>query len=604
MPDPERPADRLAPLARRLKFGALRLYARARWSEKQRLLALTVVIGVASGFAAVGFHVGIEALSDLLFGTAVGRFGLPWIPWIVAIPAIGGLLCGILLHHLVPEARGSGIPQVKAAYATPGGTVPFRVAAGKFFIGILQIGSGSSLGREGPTVQICAGIASTLGKAAGLSRKSLRRLLPVGAAAGVAAAFNAPIAAVTFAIEEIVGDLDQAVLSGVIIAAAVAAAIERSVLGQHPAFQITQQYELKHTSSLLLYAILGVLAAVVSVIFTDLLLAVRRWFRDFHIMPIWMRPAVGGLGTGLLAALALWWVQASGILGGGYSTLSAALSGHLVVRTLLVLMVLKLLATVLSYASGGAGGIFAPALFIGGMLGGSVGYLDQAVFTGSSEQVGAFALVGMGAVFAGTIRAPITSVLIIFEMTDGYALILPLMIANMTAFGLARRWRPMPIYEALLEQDGILLPKRDNNVARTPIAAILNTKALTIPAELTVSAALQHVASVEYTTFPVVDRSGRFNGFVTRPRLMAGIGGPAGDRPVVEAISRAEFVLPTATLQQAAVRMNELGTHIIAVVDGEESRKFLGILTSSDIVRAQASVTPDLDETVTRIRGR
>lgn len=583
---------------RALRISLLRLYARARWSEGQRLLALTIVVGVACGLAAVGFHMAIQLLERFLFGTVVARTGVPAIPWIVLTPAVGGLICGVLLHRFVPEARGSGIPQVKAAYATPGGEVPLRVAAGKFAIGTIQIGTGSSLGREGPTVQICAGIASWIGRTAGLSRKSLRRMLPVGAAAGVAAAFNAPIAAVTFAIEEIVGDLDQAVLSGVIIAAALAAAIERSILGEHPALHISQHYGLEHTSSLLLYAVLGVLAAIVSVVFTDLLLGSRKRFQMMRRLPVWARPALGGLITGVLAAAALYWLDTGGILGGGYSTLSDALGGGLPVKAMLVLCVLKILATVSSYASGGAGGIFAPSLFIGGMLGGSVGYLDQAIFSGSNEQVGAFALVGMGAVFAGIVRAPITSVLIIFEMTDGYALILPLMIANMTAFGLARRWRPTPVYEALLEQDGIRLPRR-SAVARTPIAAAMMTRPVTIPAENTVDQALVFIAGYEYTTFPVVASSGRFEGFVSRPRLQATRDGGGGESPVLAAIGRAEAVLPHMTLQQAAVQLHSLGIHVIAVVEDPITRKFLGILTSGDIVRAQATVGGDFDETMT-----
>lgn len=592
-----RVAESVRPAYRRTKFTLLRLYARARWSERQRLLALTIVVGVACGLAAVGFHLAIQETERFLFGTAGARFGLSWIPWIVLVPTAGGLLAGILLHRFVPDARGSGIPQVKAAYATPAGSVPFRVAVGKFVIGTIQIGTGSSLGREGPTVQICAGIASGIGKAAGLSRKSLRRMLPVGAAAGVAAAFNAPIAAVTFAIEEIVGDLDQAVLSGVIIAAALAAAIERSVLGEHPVFQVSQQYSLEHTSSLLVYALLGLLAAVVSIAFTDLLLGLRLRFRRMHRIPIWVRPAIGGLVTGVLAALALYFFRSGGILGGGYSTLSVALGGGFAAKTLVALCILKILATVFSYATGGAGGIFAPALFIGGMLGGAVGYLDRAIFTGSNEQLGAFALVGMGAVFAGIIRAPITSVLIIFEMTDGYSLILPLMIANMTAFGLARRWRPTPIYEALLEQDGIVLPKRGAAMGRTPIAAAMTTKAIVIPADVTIAEALERMAEYEYTTFPVVESSGRFAGFVSRGTLFARREAGGGDRPVVEAVSRADYVLPEMTLHHAAVRLNQIGAHVTAVVEGEDTRKFLGILTSSDIVRAQAA--SEIDDTMT-----
>jgi CIC family chloride channel protein len=283
-------------------------------------------------------------------------------------------------------------------------------------------------------------------------------MTPVGVAAGIAAAFNAPIAAVTFTLEEIIGDLDQTMLSGVIVAAAIAAAVERGILGQHPVFEIHQAYTLGHATSLVSYAVLGLLAAVASVAFTDSLLGLRAWFKRFVLVPKWAHPAMGGALTGALAVLALWWLKQRGIAGGGYPTLALALTGSLPVKVMIGLCLLKLAATVCSYSSGGAGGIFAPALFIGGMLGGTIGYIDVNLFHHSADSIGAFALVGMGAVFAGIIRAPMTSVVIIFEMTGSYGLILPLMIANMSAYGLARHWRHLPIYEALLLQDGVVLP--------------------------------------------------------------------------------------------------------------------------------------------------
>jgi CIC family chloride channel protein len=280
----------------------------------------------------------------------------------------------------------------------------------------------------------------------------------VGVAAGIAAAFNAPIAAVTFTLEEIIGDLDQTMLSGVIVAAAIAAAVERSILGQHPVFDIQRTYTMGPASSLLSYAVLGLLSALASVAFTDSLLRLRAGFKQFTAVPKWVHPAFGGALTGTLAVLGLLWLKQDGITGGGYRTLALALTGSLPIKVLLGLSLLKLLATVCSYSSGGCGGIFAPSLFIGGMLGGAIGHLDVAVFHHSTDSIGAFALVGMGAVFAGIVRAPMTSVLIIFEMTGSYGLILPLMIANMSAYALARHWRNVPIYEALLLQDGIALP--------------------------------------------------------------------------------------------------------------------------------------------------
>lgn len=218
------------------------------------------------------------------------------------------------------RTRGSGIPQVKVAYAVKGGRMPFQVAIGKFVLGVIQIGSGASLGREGPTVQICAGIASLLGRIAALPRQRQRQLLPVGAAAGIAAAFNAPIAAVTFTIEEVVGDLDQTVLTGAIVAAAIAAAIERIVLGEHPVFTIPPGYGLHHLESLLLYAVLGVAGAFVALLFTESLLGLRRRFQRLAALPAWARPAIGGFVTGAMAVAALLWLKTVGVTGGGYDT--------------------------------------------------------------------------------------------------------------------------------------------------------------------------------------------------------------------------------------------------------------------------------------------
>jgi len=373
-------------------------------------------------------------------------------------------------------------------------------------------------------VQICAGIASLLGRVAALSRDNLKRLLPVGAAAGIAAAFNAPIAAVTFTVEEVVGDLDQTVLSGVIVAAALAAVVERSVLGEHPVFDVPPGYGLRHASSLLLYAGLGVAGAFVSLAFTESLLKVRGWFGRQKLLPLWARPAAGGLLTGLLVVVALAWLKAGGVNGGGYDTLSAALAGKLAVEVMLALCLMKVMATVFSYGSGGAGGLFAPSLFIGGMLGGAFGYLDTALLHhGAENSVGAFALVGMGAVFAGSIRAPITSVLIIFEMTGGYGLILPLMIANMTAYGLARRWRPTPIYEALLEQDGVHLPHRGGAVKHAlevlRVAEAMTPDAVTLPEAVTVEEALSLAGGHDFSVYPVLSEGGVYVGMVGEARL-------------------------------------------------------------------------------------
>jgi CIC family chloride channel protein len=590
------------PRLRRANVAALRLFLRALPSEQRRVFALTVIVGVLCGLAAVAFHLSIRYAERQLINRAMTAPGHSWVWWTLLTPALGGLLSGALLQYVVPDARGSGIPQVKVAYAVRGGKLSFtHSTVGKFLIGTLQIGSGGSLGREGPTVQICAGIASLLGRAAALSRDNLRRLLPVGAAAGIAAAFNAPIAAVTFTVEEVVGDLDQTVLSGVIVAAALAAVVERSVLGEHPVFDVPAGYGLRHASSLLLYAALGVAGALVSLFYTESLLKVRGWFGRQSLIPAWARPGAGGLLTGLLIVAALLWVRTGGVNGGGYDTLSAALAGKLAVEVMLVLCLLKVAATVFSYGSGGAGGLFAPSLFIGGMLGGAFGYLDAALLGhGAENSVGAFALVGMGAVFAGSIRAPITSVLIIFEMTGGYGLILPLMIANMTAYGLARRWRPLPIYEALLEQDGVHLPHRHGAVKHAlevlRVAEAMTRDAVAVRTGASVEEALSLVGDCDFSTYPVVSDEGSYVGLVSEARLRRTLAEGGGRRAVHELAERGEHVFPDQPLVRAVVRMNHSGARQLAVLARGDERRLVGLLTMTDVVRAQARAALDAGE--------
>lgn len=563
--------------------------------EPSRVLILTLVAGVLCGLAAVAFHLTIQFAESLFIDRALAAAQPYWIFWTIVTPMIGGMVSGVLLAYVTPDARGSGVPQVKVAYAIKGGMVAFRTAVGKFLIGAIQIGTGSSLGREGPTVQVCAGVTSSLGRTMALSRQNQRRLLPVGAAAGIAAAFNAPIAAVTFVIEEILGDLDQSVLSGIIVAAAVAAAIERAVAGADPEFRIPSGFSFDHFETVIFYGLLGVLAAFASIAFSDSLLSLRRFFQRLKIVPLWARPGIGGLITGVLAVAAILLFNTNGVTGSGYHTLSEALSGNLTFQVMLVLGVMKLLATVFAYASGGAGGIFAPALFIGGMLGGVVGQIDVLVFHHPSSEIGSFALVGMGAVFAGIIRAPITSVLIIFELTGGYSMILPLMIANMTAYALASRLRPTPVYEALLDQDGIHLPHRKGPVAHAleqlHASDAMSTETITLSANSTVRAAVKRAAQHNFTAYPVIEPDGRFVGVISLARLRRVEAAGEGDSPVRAVINTRPALFPDTRLVTALVLMQQSDTRQLAVVSREEPGKLLGMVTMSDIFRAQSRAT-------------
>ena len=575
-----------------LKINLLGFSIRLIPKEQQRVFILTVIIGILCGLAAVAFHLAILKIESLLIDpildapVTTGKMFS-----VVLIPTLGGMVCGFLLKYFAPGARGSGIPQVKVAFAIKGGRLPMRDAFGKFFISAIQIGSGASLGREGPTVHICATLSSWLGRVFALSQKNLQKLLPVGTAAGIAAAFNAPIAAVTFTIEEIVGDLDQTVLSGVIVAAALASVIEHAILGEHPVLTVGREFGFRYASSLISYFALGCVAAAASLAFTESLLKLREFLGKFSVIPVWMRPGIGGLVTGILILIALVWLHTGGINGSGYATVNAALSGELALKTLIALGVMKLIATVFSYSSGGAGGIFAPALFIGAMVGGAVGFVDVKIFDHSPDQIGAFALVGMGAVFAGIIRAPITSVLIIFEMTGSYGLILPLMIANMTAYGLARRYRPTQIYEALLEQDKIFLPHNRHTVKHTldavRVGEAMTTQVEVLSDELSVTEALEKIADLDYTIYPVVNDDARCVGMITEVRLRRVLAKDGGDRKIKNLVEKTFNITPERRISSAIARMNNAHVRQLSVIN-QTDQKFIGLITMTDIVRAES----------------
>lgn len=573
----------------RANHWVLRQLARMLPSEEKRVLGLTVAIGGVCGLAAVAFHLAIRGAEALFINRAIAAPGSSWMAWTVAVPTIGALFGGVIIHYVFPRSRGSGIPEVKHVFASGSGRIRLRDGIGKFLVGTLQIGTGASLGREGPTVHICSAIASFLGRVFALSPSNQRRLIPVGAAAGIAAAFNAPIAAVTFVVEEFVGNLNTTVLSGVVVAAALAAAVEHSILGEHPVFDVPTGYRLGHPASLLLYAALGVAAAVVGTVFVKALLGVRRSFRQRGWLPEVVRPAVGGLITGLIAVATLSWVHTTGVTGGGYETLGAALRGDIALKAALVLCAAKLVATVFSYSSGGTGGIFAPSLFLGGTLGAAMGHVDQLLLGPGHSQVGAFALVGMGAVFAAIIRAPMTSVLIIFEMTGSYKLVLPLMISNTVAFMLARRWQRLPVYEALLEQDGIDLPhgeKLQPLLRSMTVSSAMTRSPVTLDARWTMDEAFQRTKSLPYAAYPVVDEDGRMLGVLTEARILRCVAERAGAETTRSQARVREFLRAGQNLREALAAMHRLGIRQMCVVDDDSPTSLVGVLTMSDVTRA------------------
>src|SRR5215831_584646 len=572
------------------QVSARRLFNRIPISENQKIYLLTMIIGCVCGLAAVCFHVLLDFLqTHIIYRAAtIPRW---WVALLFFIPAAGGLISGAGLYFYAPQARGSGIPQVKTAYYLESGRIPARVIWSKMILSAFNIGTGASLGREGPTVQICAAIASVLGRSFAISRRRLQNLIPVGAAAGLAAAFNTPIAAVTFTLEEILGQAASRPLGSIVIAAVIAAVIERAILGEHALFNVPA-YRLNRPIELIFYAVLGLCAGVAAVIFNETLLRLRLFFKRQTVLPQWATPGAGGLILGGIGIVALYLTGSSSIFGVGYGQLGVVLQTSLPLKILLVLGIAKLFGTVVSYSSGSSGGIFGPSLYIGGMLGGAIGLGAQHLLGNPATQPGAFALVGMGAVFAGIVRAPVTSIIIIFEMTNNYSIILPLMIANISSYVLATRLSPTPIYDALLLQDGIHLPHEQRHaLRRLQVSSAMTSPAITLNGSDKVAQIFKWAESLphHFHAYPVVGEDQNLIGVSTINDLKRALAAGKGDHSLKTISGKpVETIYADQTLDVALVKMGKKGLSQLPVIDSHDGASVIGIITIKDIARKLA----------------
>ncbi len=555
------------------KTPLLHRVARLREREDQVFLILALVIGALTGLAVVAFILLTERMGMRLY--PVG--GAPWRR--LLFPVAGSLGIGYLLFRYFPYARGSGVPQTKSALFAREGRITLRTVLGKFFCTSATLASGIPLGREGPSVQVGAGIASVLGRFLGLRPEKVKALLPVGAAAAIAAAFNTPLAAVLFALEEIVGDLHAPVLGSVVLASATSWVVLRLLLGNNPLFKVPQ-YQLVHPLEFAIYALLGIAGGLVSVAFTKLLLGMRERFLRFPQETLWLQPLAGGLLVGLMGLVV------PQVLGVGYGYVGDALNGTMALKLMLVLVVLKLLAVATSYASGNAGGIFGPSLFIGAMLGGVVGTGAHHLFPAYTATPGAYALVGMGAVFAGIVRTPMTSVLMIFEMTQDYAVIVPLMIANLVSLFISSRLQRQPIYEALAVQDGIHLPTAEarQQHGQRRVARVLRAATESLLADITVQEALQRVRASKFRTWLITNQRGVV-GLISLSTLERAAG-EDGTKKLNSMVDPLIFphVHADQGLDLALDRMGSNHVEILPVVSRADVHKLEGIVTLRDVL--------------------
>lgn len=454
--------------------GAADLAKLAPTRDERLFLVLSIFIGVISGLLVVSFRVAIEWIKILTLGSAphAGQYRL------LIAPTIAGFVVAVLVQRFFPAARGSGINQTKAALYIYNGYISFRTVVGKFITSALAIGAGHSLGPEDPSLQIGAGVASIIARKLGLSRQRLRLFAPIGAAAGLAAAFNAPIAAILFVIEEVIGQWSAAVLGSIVLAAISSVVVARRFWGSQPMFRIPA-VTLRDNRELVAYAVLGIVGGLFAFIFSRALGYLRPRLRALPRWTQYCQPALAGLLVGGIGFIGF-----PQVMGPGYEVMDQAMHGQFVWQFLLALAVFKLIATTLSFSSGTPGGMFAPTLFIGAMLGAGVGSFEKLFFPHLTGTVGSYALVGMGVLFAGFLRVPLTSVFMVLEVSGNYSIILPVILANTIAYLLSRALQPVSIFETLTQQDGLELPSLEEQREEIPLHIEDALQPLSVPVVL------------------------------------------------------------------------------------------------------------------------
>ncbi|MAT40113.1 MAG: hypothetical protein CL946_10975 [Ectothiorhodospiraceae bacterium] len=561
---------------------------RAKMTEHTFMIVMAIIIGVFAGFAAIGIRWLIYEISALSFpgdGNLLENIiSQPWYV-IILVPVIGGAIVGPLIYFFAPEAKGHGVPEVMQAILMKGGRIRPRVGLVKALASAITIGTGGSVGREGPIIQIGSSIGSTVGQFFNVSHSRLKTLVGCGAAAGIAAAFNAPIAGALFAVEIILMDFAIVQFSPIVISSVVATVISHQFEGNFAAFQVPE-YALVSPYELIFYFALGTAAGLASYLFIKVLYYSEDLFDNRINIPDWAKPVIGGLGIGAMALLF------PEIMGVGYDSINRALHGDMLWHLALGLIFLKILATSLTLGSGGSGGIFAPSLFMGAMLGGFFGVGVNWLFPELSGNPGAYALVAMGGMVAGTTRAPITAIIIVFELTNDYNIILPLMITCISSMILSTRLSRESIYTLKLLLRNIKLKEgaEINVMEGIPVGNVYSSDYMPLSTTDNFSEVVNKIIRGRGSYFPVLDESERLQGVITtidvkdhlfeRDTLQYLL--IAGD--IMRQIYRT--VTPEDSCQRALDIMRRTDVEGLAVVDPEDPAKVLGVIWQSEILKA------------------
>jgi len=556
--------------------------------RRTRTILLTCLYGAGAGLAAVAFQLGVNLVYRHGLFALAHRSTTMFLAGSFVIVVGTSLIAGWLLNAFCREAAGSGIPQLKAAFWKDFGYVPWRIAWVKFVAGVLSIGGGSSLGREGPSVQLAGAVASNLSGLAGEPKQNRRAPTAAGAAAGLAAAFNTPLAAITFVLEEIVGDLNSRYLGGLLLASVIAAFMVHGIVGRQPAF-LMPLVEAPTWVGYALTPLVAALAALVGVYFQRASIGLRGRCRRGVLLPAWAQPALGGLITWVLAVAVFYYCSGRlGVFSLGYDDLTDALAGNLAWKIAAVLLVAKFIATVACYGFGGCGGIFSPTLFFGGMTGVLVAGLVGLHWHVSQADLLTLAVVGMSATLGAVVRAPITGILIVFEMTHEFGLVPALMLTALISQTISRRMLKHSFYDELLHQDGIALehvqPPRDlRSWQELPVSAIANFQPVVLTSLAAPELARQLAAS-PYNRFPVV-LNDRLAGVLTRDEAQLAV--RERRAPTLQPAVR---LSPSNSVRLLQSRLVESGAGFAVLVDPAQG-KVLGVVTLHDLLRTQAAMT-------------
>lgn len=553
-------------------------------TETAIVLMTSIVVGISTGLGAVAFIWLIDQFKWLFFGIVQSGLSL-WLGGlaVILIPALGGLVAGPLINRFAREAKGHGVPEVMQAIALRGGRIRAQVVVVKALASAACLGSGGSAGREGPIVQIGATLGSVTGQVFRLSDDRIRNLVACGAAGGIAAVFNAPIAGTIFAMEVILGEFATAYFGNVVICAVTASIVSHRFLGDNLTFEVPS-YTMISPWEVFSYALLGLLAALVAWLFVTSLYWFEDLFDGFHFAN-WLKPAVGGLMLGVLAYFLPY------VMGSGLEYVEEAINGNMALPLMAVLIFGKILATNFTLGSGNSGGVFAPSLFIGAMLGGTFGSLVHGVFPSITAEPGAYALVGMAALFAAATHASITAIIIVFEMSGDYGLILPLMFATVIATLVSERMRRENIYTLKLVRRGIQIKGgRDVDVMQgVHVREAMAPQLETVPYTLNLTELMTEFSRLNRRGLPVVDETGALYGIVSVQDVEKALDrGVSVTTTTVKDVATTDLVVayPDETIAEVLPRLSTRDVGRLPVVSRENPKQLLGIIRRSDLLKA------------------